>query len=84
MSKLILCDGDDCYQSENEVQMFSIDDKTREFLQTYCSNWTKYHCEDICQDCIDQANNDYENFFIIKDYLLNIGQEYIDNPKLID
>jgi hypothetical protein len=79
----MLCDGDDCYQSENDTKIYHIDFETKEFLKEHCKHWFNAY-EDICQDCIDQANMDYPNFFVFGKYNdISIGKEYLDNPNLL-
>lgn len=85
MSCLKLCDGDDCYQSENDSQIIHIDHETKKFLYEHCSSWFNSNLDDICMDCIDQANMDYPNFFILNEYHnLSIGKKYIDNPQALE
>jgi hypothetical protein len=85
MSSLQLCDGDDCFNTENDRKIYNISGKTREFLRTHCQFWFNFYIKDICQDCIDCANADYEGFFVIDDNgSLRIGDEYIAHPSLLD
>ena len=84
MSCLELCDGDDCYQSENDARIFHIDFETKQFLQEHCKLWMNSSCDHICNDCVDNTNIDYPDFFIIDDSMdLSIGNMYIDNPELV-
>lgn len=84
MSSLRLCDADDCYQSENDCGVYHIDKETEDFLRKHCSYWMKSSYDDICEDCIDNINTDYPNFFIFDEYdRLTISQGYITNPELL-
>jgi len=85
MSCLRICDSDDCYQSENDVEMYHIDYETAEFLRGYsCSSWFN-EFDDICQDCIDNVNDDYSYFFVFdENEALKIGEKYLNNPTLLD
>ena len=84
MSSLKLCDCDDCYQTENDCYVYHIDYETKEFLRKHCGHWFNGSYEDICQDCIDQTNMDYPDFFIIDEFGdLSISQKYLDNPELL-
>ena len=84
MSTLKYCDCEDCYQSENDSKIYNIDSKSRIFLLEYCRSWMNYSCDDICEDCIEQINEDYESFFIKDKYLdYTINRKYINNPKLV-
>ncbi|MDX8383429.1 MAG: hypothetical protein R8M45_05065 [Ghiorsea sp.] len=85
MSSLKLCDSDDCYKSENDCRVFSIHGETKRFLKMYCKTWFQLMpISDICQDCIDNANADYEGFFEVDGYSLKIGSKYINDPTLLD
>lgn len=83
MSSLQLCDGDDCYKSENDVDyIYHIDFETKEYLKKHCEHWFNSSCDDVCQDCINEANMDYPNFFILDEYdNLSISKEYLENPE---
>lgn len=84
MSCLKICDSDDCYQSENDVYIFHIDFETSQYLKKHCKSWFKWSFDDICQDCIDNINIDYPDFFIIDNIQdLSIGKDYISNPELL-
>ena len=84
MSSLKLCDADDCYQTENDCYVYHINRETADFLKEHCSHWFKSSFDNICQDCIEQTNIDYPNFFIVDNYNdLIISEKYLDNPLLL-
>ena len=84
MSSLSLCDGNDCYKTENDCEVHHVDDKVEKFLKMYCSNWMNGSYDDICQDCIDSVNEDYQEFFIFDEYDgLCISDKYLQNPELL-
>lgn len=84
MSSLSLCDGADCYQTENDCDVYHIDNETEKFLREHCRHWMNGSYYHICQDCIDSTNNDYPEFFMIDEMNdLYINDKYLDNPELL-
>lgn len=84
MSSLKLCDSEECCHTENDCKIYDIDCDTKEFLKEHCKSWFNYSCDDVCRDCVDNINFDYNGFFIIDKYSdLSIGQKYLDNPSLL-
>lgn len=83
MSCLKLCDSDDCYQTENDADIYHIDWETEQFLREHCSHWFNGSFNDICECCIEETNVDYPGFYVINDGDLSISKEYLNNPKLL-
>lgn len=83
MSCLKLCDSDDCYQTENDVDIYHIDWETEQFLREHCKHWFNGSFNDICMDCIEGTNIDYPGFYVINDGDLSISKEYLNNQKLL-
>ena len=66
MSSIKLCDSEDCYQTENDCRIYSVSIWMRQKVEElHITNWFKTPYKDICQDCIDQANVDYPDLFLL-------------------
>ena len=60
MSWFMLCDGDECSNTENEG-VYHIDYATSQYLEAnHTSAFKGTLFEDICDDCISYINEDYE------------------------
>jgi len=84
MSSLSLCDGDDCHQTENDCDVFHIDNDVEKFLKMHFSHSMNGSYCDICQDCIDSLNNDYLEILLIDESGdLYVNDKYLQNPELL-
>ena len=70
MSTVRYCDMGECNNSKYEVPIYSINEEDIEKLKkNYIFDFSKY-CNDICLNCINSINEDYE-----EDYPLLIVNE---------
>lgn len=87
MSQISQCDCEDCYNMEFEHAVFHVDNETESFLLKHFPH--SFKCKtiigDICEECIDELNADYEELFVFDNYRnLSINEKYIKNPELLE
>lgn len=78
MSSIKVCDCVDCYNTEQEEEIYHIDFESQAILKKHFKGWMNGSYDDICIKCVTQTNRDCEGFYIIDTYNnLTIDNDYL-------
>lgn len=75
MSCFTICDGDECTNTENDG-VYHVDYETQKYLEVCHENSFGSSIEDICEDCIETINENYEKdrpLLIVSDGYLKLN-----------